>query len=62
MLAAFGSRSIYLCESSVLIGGAALTYGPQLTSEDSYQIACMGVQGLRVEVVCDSPPPPDEPP
>ncbi|KAI9064481.1 hypothetical protein FKP32DRAFT_644172 [Trametes sanguinea] len=33
-----------------------------LTSEDSYQIAIMGVQGLRVEIICDVPPPPDEPP
>ncbi|KAI0807545.1 hypothetical protein C8Q74DRAFT_1213433 [Fomes fomentarius] len=33
-----------------------------LTSEDSYQIAIMGVQGLRVEIVCDAPPPADEPP
>ncbi|KAI0831348.1 hypothetical protein BC628DRAFT_1407834 [Trametes gibbosa] len=43
---------------------ARLVAGPHiyLTSEDSYQIAIMGVQGLRVEVVCDSPPPPDEPP
>lgn len=34
----------------------------QLTGEDSFQIATMGVQGLRVEIVGDSPPPPDEPP
>jgi len=34
----------------------------QLTGEDSYQIAIMGVQGLRVEIVSDAPPPPDEPP
>jgi hypothetical protein len=34
----------------------------QLTGEDSYQIALMGVQGLRVEIVSDAPPPPDEPP
>ncbi|OCH94944.1 hypothetical protein OBBRIDRAFT_746359 [Obba rivulosa] len=33
-----------------------------LTSEDSYQIATMGVQGLRVEIVSDGPPPEDEPP
>ncbi|KAG2157169.1 hypothetical protein DEU56DRAFT_921120 [Suillus clintonianus] len=33
-----------------------------LTGEDSYQIAVMGVQGLRVEIVSDAPPPPDEPP
>ncbi|EJF65896.1 hypothetical protein BD309DRAFT_1013767 [Dichomitus squalens] len=43
---------------------ARLVSGPYiyLTSEDSYQIAIAGVQGLRVEIVCDSPPPPDEPP
>ncbi|KAF8654201.1 hypothetical protein AX16_003728 [Volvariella volvacea WC 439] len=43
---------------------ARLVSGPYiyLTSEDSYQIAIMGVQGLRVEVVSDVPPPPDEPP
>jgi hypothetical protein len=34
----------------------------QLTGEDSYQIAQMGVHGLRVEIVSDAPPPPDEPP
>ncbi|KAF8892548.1 hypothetical protein BD779DRAFT_1436910 [Infundibulicybe gibba] len=41
-----------------------LVAGPYiyLTSEDSYQIAAMGVQGLRVEIVSDAPPPPDEPP
>ncbi|KAK7446388.1 hypothetical protein VKT23_004240 [Stygiomarasmius scandens] len=33
-----------------------------LTSEESYQIASMGTQGLRVEIVSDAPPPPDEPP
>ncbi|KAI0054132.1 hypothetical protein FA95DRAFT_1551939 [Auriscalpium vulgare] len=33
-----------------------------LTGEDSYQIATMGVPGLRVEIVSDGPPPPDEPP
>jgi len=33
-----------------------------LTGEDSYQIAAMGVQGLRVEIASDGPPPPDEPP
>jgi hypothetical protein len=38
-------------------------YETQLTGEDSYQIAIMGVQGLRVEIVGDGPPPPeDEPP
>ena len=33
----------------------------QLTSEDSYQIATMGVEGLRVEIVSDGPPPEEEP-
>ncbi|KAI5123339.1 hypothetical protein M0805_001764 [Coniferiporia weirii] len=33
-----------------------------LTSEDSYQIAIMGVQGSRVEILSDAPPPLDEPP
>ncbi|KAJ7581438.1 hypothetical protein C8J56DRAFT_960051 [Mycena floridula] len=43
---------------------ARLVAGPYiyLTGEDSYQIAIMGVQGLRVEIVSDAPPPPDEPP
>jgi hypothetical protein len=43
---------------------ARLVSGPYiyLTGEDSYQIAVMGVPGLRVEVVSDAPPPPDEPP
>ncbi|KAF8077908.1 hypothetical protein FPV67DRAFT_1557341 [Lyophyllum atratum] len=43
---------------------ARLVAGPYiyLTGEDSYQIALMGVQGLRVEIVSDAPPPPDEPP
>ncbi|KAG9318692.1 hypothetical protein JVU11DRAFT_787 [Chiua virens] len=41
-----------------------LVSGPYiyLTGEDSYQIAIMGVQGLRVEIVSDAPPPPEEPP
>ncbi|KAJ6496694.1 hypothetical protein C8R47DRAFT_1263971 [Mycena vitilis] len=41
-----------------------LVAGPYiyLTGEDSYQIAVMGVPGLRVEIVSDAPPPPDEPP
>ncbi|KAH9900974.1 hypothetical protein C8Q73DRAFT_742685 [Cubamyces lactineus] len=48
----------------VSLHAARLVAGPYiyLTSEDSYQIAIMGVQGLRVEIVCDSPPPPDDPP
>ncbi|GJE86919.1 hypothetical protein PsYK624_030020 [Phanerochaete sordida] len=34
-----------------------------LSGDDTYQIAIMGVQGLRVEIVSDGPPPPeDEPP
>ncbi|PCH38018.1 hypothetical protein WOLCODRAFT_87775 [Wolfiporia cocos MD-104 SS10] len=33
-----------------------------LTSEDSFQIAVMGVQGLRVEIVSEAPPPPEEEP
>ncbi|KAL0946840.1 hypothetical protein HGRIS_013008 [Hohenbuehelia grisea] len=43
---------------------ARLVAGPYiyLTGEDSFQIAVMGVQGLRVEIVSDAPPPPDEPP
>lgn len=43
---------------------ARLVAGPYiyLTGEDSYQIAIMGVQGTRVEIVSDAPPPPDEPP
>ncbi|EAU88488.1 hypothetical protein CC1G_04194 [Coprinopsis cinerea okayama7 len=43
---------------------ARLVTGPYiyLTGEESYQIATMGVQGLRVEIVSDGPPPPDEPP
>ncbi|TFK42538.1 hypothetical protein BDQ12DRAFT_757472 [Crucibulum laeve] len=43
---------------------ARLVSGPYiyLTGEDSYQIAVMGVQGLRVEIVSDTQPPPEEPP
>lgn len=42
---------------------SSVMYHEQLTGEDSYQIATMGVQGLRVEIVSDGPPPPeDEPP
>ncbi|KDQ60938.1 hypothetical protein JAAARDRAFT_31933 [Jaapia argillacea MUCL 33604] len=43
---------------------ARLVSGPYiyLTGEDSFQIAIMGVQGLRVEIVSDAPPPPDDPP
>ncbi|KAL5489891.1 hypothetical protein ACEPAI_4723 [Sanghuangporus weigelae] len=33
-----------------------------LNTEESYQIAIMGVPGTRVEIVSDAPPPPDEPP
>ncbi|TFK98952.1 hypothetical protein BDV98DRAFT_552063 [Pterulicium gracile] len=41
---------------------ARLVAGPYiyLTDEESFQIATMGVQGLRVEIVSDAPPPPDE--
>ena len=57
-------RSLHLC---TITGRARslsrlLTCLYQLTSEDSYQIAVVGVQGLRVEIVSDAPPPPDEPP
>ena len=41
-------------------GRSSLNFS-QLTSEDSYQIATMGVQGLRVEIVSDGPPPEEEP-
>jgi hypothetical protein len=34
----------------------------QITDEVSYQIATSGVHGLRVEIVSDAPPPPDDPP
>ncbi|KDR81652.1 hypothetical protein GALMADRAFT_135067 [Galerina marginata CBS 339.88] len=46
------------------IHAARLVAGPYiyLTGEDSYQIAIMGVQGIRVEIVSDAPPPPNEPP
>lgn len=46
------------------IHAARLVAGPYiyLTSEDSFQIAAMGAQGIRVEIVSDAPPPPDEPP
>ncbi|KZT09488.1 uncharacterized protein LAESUDRAFT_756445 [Laetiporus sulphureus 93-53] len=46
------------------IHAARLVTGPYiyLTGEDSYQIASMNVQGLRVEIVGDSPPPPEEEP
>ncbi|KAF9564604.1 hypothetical protein CPC08DRAFT_660082 [Agrocybe pediades] len=46
------------------IHAARLVAGPYiyLTSEDSYQIAIMGVQGIRVEIVSDGPPPVEEPP
>ncbi|KAF5315565.1 hypothetical protein D9611_004734 [Ephemerocybe angulata] len=42
---------------------ARLVSGPYiyLTGEDSFQIAIIGVQGFRVEIVPDLPPPPDEP-
>jgi hypothetical protein len=34
----------------------------QLTGEDSYQIATMGTQGIRIEIVSDGPPPPPDVP
>ena len=40
----------------------SITYPAQLTGEDSYQIAIMGTQGIRVEIVTDGPPPPPEAP
>ena len=61
---ATGRRSLHLCTIPVRARSLSrlLTCLDQLTSEDSYQIAVMGVQGLRVEIVSDAPPPPDEPP
>jgi len=38
----------------------AITHSHQLTGEDSYQIAIMGTQGIRIEIVSDGPPPPPE--
>lgn len=52
---------IYVCMSFTVILILCSTF-QQLTGEDSYQIAVMGVQGTRVEIVSDAPPPPDEPP
>ncbi|TCD68902.1 hypothetical protein EIP91_009452 [Steccherinum ochraceum] len=49
----------------VSIATARLVSGTHiyLTGEDSYQIAILGAQGLRVEIVGDAPPPAeDEPP
>jgi hypothetical protein len=60
--------SVQISVSSVfhaLIAIQRLVTGPYvyLTGEDSFQIAIMGVQGLRVEIVSDAAPPPeDEPP
>lgn len=51
------STSVKIRLSSGMFGLHVL----QLTSEDSYQIATMGVQGLRVEIVSDGPPPEEEP-
>ena len=38
--------------------------GPYLwiANEETYQIAVNGTHGIRLEVVTDAPPPPDEPP
>jgi hypothetical protein len=46
------------------IQAARLVSGPYiyLTGEDSYQIAIMNTQGIRVEIVTDGPPPPPEAP
>jgi hypothetical protein len=51
---------IYVREHLISLGISDLHFS-QLTSEDSYQIATMGVQGLRVEIVSDGPPPEEEP-
>lgn len=61
---ATSSRAIHICETQACRATLVIEMGHlQLTSEDSYQIAIMGVQGLRVEIVSDGPPPPeDEPP
>jgi hypothetical protein len=61
---ATGRRSLHLCmiPDRARSLSRPLICPHQLTSEDSYQIAVMGVQGLRVEIVSDAPPPPDEPP
>ena len=40
----------------------SVTHSAQLTGEDSYQIAIMNTQGIRVEIVSDGPPPPEEAP
>jgi hypothetical protein len=52
---------VYICEFCLVPVLPQLIIA-QLTGEDSYQIAVMGVPGLRVEIVSDAPPPPDEPP
>ena len=51
---------IYVRKCLISLENIRLTFS-QLTSEDSYQIATMGVQGLRVEIVSDGPPPEEEP-
>jgi len=52
----------YTWVQSLNVASVHLISFAKLTGEDSYQIAVMGVQGLRVEIVSDAPPPPDEPP
>ena len=51
---------IYVCHSHIIL--ILYLTCQQLTGEDSYQIAVAGVQGTRVEIVSDAPPPPAEPP
>lgn len=57
-----GGRTLHLCMYAFHIILILCSTFQQLTGEDSYQIAVTGVQGTRVEIVSDAPPPPDEPP
>lgn len=50
---------IYVCMPFPIILILCST-SQQLTGEDSYQIAVAGVQGTRVEIVSDAPPPAEE--
>ena len=52
---------IYVGSGSYLSPDGSLNIYSKLTCEDVYQIVVMGEQGLRVEIVVDDPPPPDEP-
>jgi hypothetical protein len=62
-LVAFCRWPIHLCKICRLPAHLLqLIVNPQLNGEDSFQIASMGVQGLRVEIASDGPPPPDEAP